>query len=354
MPNVNKDMLVLARESRRLTQENLAKLAGVGQGTISKAEGGSGPSDDLVAAYAKHLRYPVEFFYETPPSTRLPVAFYRKKRSVDVKHLRAIDAQMRILRMHLDKLLRSVEAPPMRVPLVNLLRDYRGSASDLAQELRLRWHVKKGPIENMTKLAESLGVFVIRWHFDTPDVDALSMHEDGLPPVIVIDAAMSGDRMRFTIAHELAHIIMHHHLALPGADYEAEADEFAAELLMPRDEIRPFLRGLTVEKLAHLKAHWRTSMASLLRRAGDLEAISESQSAKLWSVMSHLGFKRSEPVDVPQEEPTLARNLVAFHMKRLGYSAKEMSLMLPWSEEEFARTYLDGATRRAGLRVVKW
>lgn len=354
MPAVNREMLTIARESRRLTQDELAQRVGVVQGTVSKAESGSHASmaEDLVPEYAKHLRYPIEFFYQQPSSTRLPVTFYRKKKKVDAKHLRAIDAQMRILRMHLDKLLRSVDVPPLRVPLVDL-RKYPGSAADLAQELRLRWHVAKGPVGNMTRIAESHGCFVIKWSFDTPDVDALSMHEDGLPPVIAVDPGMPGDRLRFTIAHELGHIAMHHHLALPGGDCETEADEFAAEFLMPRDEISPFLRSITLEKLAQLKAHWRTSMAALLKRAGDLNTITESQSARMWATMRKLGLMRAEPVPVAQEEPTLIRELVSFHMTKLGYSATEMSKMLPWSEEEFSRTYL-GTSARHALRVVKF
>ena len=353
MATVNREMLALARESRRLSQEELAQRIGVNQGTISRAEGGPrDASDDLIVAYAKHLRYPLEFFYEDAPTSRLPVVFYRKKKKVESKHLKAIDAQMRIVRLHFVKLLRSVEAPPLRVPFVDLMKE-RASASDIAHDLRLAWNVKRGPIENMTKLAESRGCFVIRWNFDSPDVDALSMHEDGLPPLIVVDPSMPGDRMRFTVAHELGHIILHHHLPLPGGDFEAEADEFAAEMLMPRDEIRPFLRGLTIERLAQLKSHWRTSMQSILKRASDLGAINENQYAKLWSIIGAMGFRRSEPVSVPIEEPSLAKSLVNFHMTRLGYSAKEMAEMVRAEEDEFTRTYLGAAANR-GLRVVKW
>jgi Zn-dependent peptidase ImmA (M78 family) len=252
--------------------------------------------------------------------------------------------------MHLIKLLRSVETPPLRIPFVDLAREGR-SASEVAHELRLRRHLK-GPIENMTKLAEALGCFVIKWHFDSPDVDALSMHDDGLPPIIVVDPRMKGDRMRFTVAHELGHVIMHHHLVLPGSDFEVESDEFASEFLMPGDEIRPFLRGLTVEKATQLKAYWRTSMQSIIHRARDLEAISDDQSARLWKTMNHLRFKQDEPVDVPREEPSLAKGLASFHMTRLGYSPEQLADMLPWNEDEFARTFLDAPAGRS-LRLVR-
>jgi Zn-dependent peptidase ImmA (M78 family)/transcriptional regulator with XRE-family HTH domain len=354
MASINREMLALARESRRKTQTALAAEVGVVHSTISKAESGmSEPSDHLVEAYAKHLRYPVEFFSATAPPARLPVAFYRKKKSqVGPLDVRTIEAQMRVLCMHVDRLLRSVEPPPSRLPAVDLATSGR-SASDVAHELRLSWNISRGPIANMTAIVEASGCFVIPWHFDIPGVDALSMKNDGLPPIIMVDPSAPGDRQRFTLAHELGHVILHHHAVLPEGDVEDEANEFAAEFLMPRAEIRPFLYNLTLEKAAQLKMHWRTSMGAIVKRASDLEAITDSQSARLWKKMNYLGFKRNEPVEVARETPKMAKNLVAFHMKRLGYSPGEMSRMLPWSEEEFSRTYLDAPARPA-LRVVRY
>lgn len=353
MASVNREMLALARESRRKTQTALAEEAGVVHSTISKVESGmSEPSEQLVEAYAKALRYPIEFFYTTAPPARLPVAFYRKKKSKGVVDLRTIEAQMRIACMHLDRLLRSVEPPPLRLQSADLSKGHK-SASDVADELRMAWHVKRGPIPNVTALIEAAGVFVLSWNFDIPGVDALSIWPDGLPPVIMVDTTVPGDRLRFTLCHELGHLILHHqHVFPPEGDLEAEANEFASAFLMPRDDIKPFLSGLSLERMAQLKMHWRASMQSILVRAADLGAITEAQSQRLWKQVNYMGLKRAEPVEIPREMPTMAKNLVGFHMKRLGYSAQEMSRMLPWNEEEFTRTYL-GTAPRPVLRVVR-
>lgn len=87
---------------------------------------------------------------------------------------------------------------------------------------------------------------------------ALGKFEGGLYPVhdnkawaVVYNSAVSNGRRRFTLAHEFGHYLMHRTL-LPdgiecgedavtfrnGADLEAEADEFAAYLLMPLDDFR--------------------------------------------------------------------------------------------------------------------
>ena len=72
------------------------------------------------------------------------------------------------------------------------------------------------------------------------------------------------DRMRFTLAHELGHIVMHR---FPTINMEREADEFAACLLVPTNDIKTYFfaaRKVDLRLLAALKPEWRVSMASLL------------------------------------------------------------------------------------------
>jgi Zn-dependent peptidase ImmA (M78 family) len=77
------------------------------------------------------------------------------------------------------------------------------------------------------------------------------------------------DRMRFTLAHELGHLVMHHDQ--PTQSMEQEANEFASAFLMPARDIRPhFARRVDLRLFAELKPVWRVSMASLLMRARSL------------------------------------------------------------------------------------
>jgi|tagenome__1003787_1003787.scaffolds.fasta_scaffold19772649_1 Zn-dependent peptidase ImmA (M78 family) len=72
-------------------------------------------------------------------------------------------------------------------------------------------------------------------------------------------AKRDSNRLRLTLAHEIAHIIMHNG---PSLEMEDEANGFAAEFLMPRREIKGSLFGLNMAKLAELKRHWCVSMAA--------------------------------------------------------------------------------------------
>lgn len=67
------------------------------------------------------------------------------------------------------------------------------------------------------------------------------------PPVIVVNSRDGRERQRFTIAHELGHLLLHESGNLyrdvsfsgPG---EIEANKFAADLLMPMWMLDPFSR----------------------------------------------------------------------------------------------------------------
>jgi hypothetical protein len=78
------------------------------------------------------------------------------------------------------------------------------------------------------------------------------------------------------VAHVLGHAIMHR---ISTEHIEDEANAFAGELLVPERQFRRLLIGqkVTLEWLARQKAYWRTSMAFLLYRVGEVGAHTRHQ-----------------------------------------------------------------------------
>lgn len=88
----------------------------------------------------------------------------------------------------------------------------------------------------------------------------------------------SPERRRFTIAHEVGHFILNAHdkkrrecstrsigsLHRPENRSESQADEFAAELLMPRDRVSRMIdpQGPTLANIKEIADHFRTSMTA--------------------------------------------------------------------------------------------
>lgn len=341
MSTVNPLMITLARESRHMTQAALARSLGVSQGTISKLEHGQGAaSPELLAMIAGVLGYEPGLFFEQVRPTELPVFFHRKRKSLPVTALRAMHADFEIRRIQLRKLLQSVEAPQYRVPLIDLRKE-RLTPAEIARQLRAHWGIPRGPIDNMTAVLEAAGVVVFVVDFGSHLIDGLSIYSPGeqLPPVVFLNSRSSGERTRFTAAHELMHIIAHYCLDLPGEECETEADEFASEFLMPSADIRGFLGNVSLEDLANLKKRWKVSMAALLRKAVTLGRTSPWKAKKLWIEMSSLGYKTREPNEFPIEEPSLVNEIIEVHLRDLQFSREELSQII----------YVDPAALHSGL-----
>jgi Zn-dependent peptidase ImmA (M78 family) len=162
------------------------------------------------------------------------------------------------------------------------------------------------------------------------------------------------------MAHELAHIVLHHHLRATPEDCEEEADEFASEFLMPAHEIRhQFSARTNIAELAQLKLFWRTSMASLLRRGVSVGRITDAHATRLWKQLSVAGYRKHEPNEIEQETPTLLQEMMRVHVEELGYSIDDLATFLTTHREDVRAMYLgelegpDRLTGRPHLRLVE-
>lgn len=163
---------------------------------------------------------------------------------------------------------------------------------------------------------------------------------------------MPADRMRFTLAHELGHLVMH---VVPTPEMEQQANQFASALLIPENDIRQEFAGRRVDLklLARLKPEWRVSMAALLYAAGEIGAIGPGQSQTLWRQYSAARYKTiGEPaeLDFPKERATLGTFLVRAHAEDLGYSMDQLTSLLGLPEDDIRRMY---SLKRPRLQLVK-
>ncbi len=342
-------MIILARESRGINQAELAKLVGVTQGKISKVENGLlSASEEMIQDISRVLNYPEPFFYEPaqiyPPGTLC----HRKRQSLPRKDLGKINADSNIHMIRLQKLLRSAELPENKIPHLDI-DEYDGKPDEVARAVRDYWTLPRGPVENVTRSIEDAGGIIIHCNFGTRLIDGFSFLSSHLPPIIFVNKDMTGDRLRFTLAHELGHLVMHR---IPTLAMEEEANQFASEFLMPSQDIRASFSNVKLEKLASLKLYWKVSMAALLKRAADLGKITERQKTYLWMQMSKAGYRLREPaqLDIPVEKPSLVRELVDLYLNDLGYTVEELSKVLLCDQNEFVSLYLE---RNGSLKIVK-
>ena len=364
MERFNHHMLTLARDARGLTQSELASRLNVGQGTLSKYETGvNDPPDDFVRALARVLKYPFEFFYQPGQPFGFPPFHYRKRKKMSAKALGRIVAEMNIRRMHIKKLAQSFDLRANRfIPEID--RDeFQGVSKrppeieDIARSVRESWMLPRGPVASMVDIVEDNGGIVVPCDFETDLLDAMSQRIDGMPVLFFVNVNAPSDRVRWTLAHELGHMVLHTTMFKDDDDMEDEADRFAGSFLLPADEMKVQLRRFDLRHLANMKGYWKVSMQAIAYRASRLQLITPHQSKMFWIEMSKLGYRKREPNEPPKEAPKLLRQMVEFHRKRLGYSQADLGRLLCLEVDEVATMYgadiLSQPAEKPRLRLVQ-
>ena len=145
---------------------------------------------------------------------------------------------------------------------------------------------------------------------------------DGLAPrvigmsIVVVGRHWPGDRQRFTLAHELGHLMLEGRLA-DDLNEEMACNRFDGAFLFPRASVKQELgqhrNAIELKELGLLKEEFGLSMAGILYRARDLGIITpgyREEQAKLFRIK---GWFRKEPGhDYPTEKAHIFEQLV-FH-----------------------------------------
>lgn len=342
--NIKPETIVLARESRGYTQKELAGLLGVEQGTISKIEKGLlEPSESLLINISDNLDYPITFFCESFIRVQ---GHYRKKISMPVSKFKSCEAKMTIVEKHFSLLHDAVELPIANVPNWDIEKN--GSPEMAAIFLRERWRMPKGRIENLTKLIEDNGIIVIS--LDLGDLDALSTFSETRQPIIFLNKRRTSDRIRFNLAHELAHFVLHWGMKISEErDVEQEANQFASEFLMPTRDIEQYLTRLNLDKLSDLKRYWKTSMKSIVKKSFSLGLMTKDQYYYLNKQFNFLGYAKGEPELFSPEKPTLLSEIFGLYLSELNYSKQELANLLKITVQELDSLYFDKPIIRFGI-----
>lgn len=231
-----------------LTAQSLAKQLGLSRNTISNYETGrTEPTAHDLVRLAEVLGCTLADLLgsedEAPPPRFAFRAHAPLRRDPQIavaarKYLRAYTEIEDITNSRLPGRLRSFPWDGER-PLSD--RDIESAADTLRQSSGLH---DTGP-ENIAAVLESLGVRTLFFEHDGKGLDGLSTVQGDMCLVMLRDRRRIVERTIFSAAHELGHLVLHPHLFTPEqreaeADakrYEAEADKFAGNFLVPSDEL---------------------------------------------------------------------------------------------------------------------
>lgn len=310
-----------ARKASGLSLRALAERAGISAMAISKYETGkSTPSSGVLLSLGKALGVRVEYFLR-PMQVALKGVEYRKHARLPKKVLQYIEGDVveQIERfLELEQFLPSGgPIRPFKLPkgLPGHVDEY-ADLEAIALKVRKEWELGVNPIPELTDTLEERGIKVFQSEALHGDAfDGMAATVDGVP-VIVVGAGWPGDRQRFTLAHELGHLVLKSRLAR-HLEEEKAANRFAGAFLAPESEVRKELgerrNWLEPQELCVLKKAYGLSMQGWMHRANDLGILSDSRYLEMVRFFRARGWHKKEPCDeYPREEPKLFKQLI-FH-----------------------------------------
>lgn len=223
--------------------------------------------------------------------------------------------------------------PELRIPEVT--DAHTSEDIECAAELcRREWALGLGPIANITRLAEHVGVVVTSFQSVSKEIDALSVAVKR-PIIVRNEAKESVCRQRFDIGHELGHFVLHSGQATGDRVTESQANRFASALLIPRvmmAKLFPKPRGSRLDwiGLREFKLTWKVSKAAILYRARQLELISDDQYKTGVITLRRTGEATGEREDslIQKEVPELLACSLAVLAKKKGVCAEEVASAL--------------------------
>lgn len=312
------------RDLLGLTQAELAAVAGVPQSWISQVETAARDATaDGLRAIADATDTPLRFFEVQPSTVPLDSLRFRKMASASKIMTRRVHAffgeTYRVTEAVLDR--EKYPAPPL--PFVSsdddgslVQDDIERAAAQTRDALRL---APDKPIPHLTRALERAGVPVAPLVLsDDPDGPPSAGGHFGVsywagvgaPALIGYFPGSEGDRARFTLAHEVGHLVLHT-FRPRAADPELEANRFASALLMPRVRAEQDISERTsLVEYARLKATWGVSIQALIMRGFALGLIGDTRRRSLFVQLSSKGWRKNEPVEVGHEEPLLLWTLL--------------------------------------------
>lgn len=287
------------------------------------------PSSGVLLALAKALKVSPEFLLSERQIDLSGVDF-RKDPKAGAKEERAVEAAVldQVERyLELEELLPGAERawrpPAGREFHIKRVED----AEQAAESLRRLWKLGIDPIPVMAELLEDKGVKVIT--LDLPmNVSGskafVQRHKQDDVPVIVVNAHHNGERQRFTLAHELAHLVLNF-VGLSDKQQEKAADRFAGAFLMAKEMLLRLLgqhrTAISMGELVELKNLFRVSIAALVVRCRQLGLISAALYARIWGQIRALGWNGAQSNEPNRLDPEVPQRMERLSLRAVAESA---------------------------------
>ena len=259
------------------------------------------PDSNMIGRLSKALHVQPDFFFRDT-KVELGELMFRKLDKLPVKEQnKVIESTKDVLFRYLELeeiigIETDFENPLKNFPLISSLEDIENAAL----KVRESWHWGLDPIYNSIELLEDNHIKVV-FVYSEDSFDGMQTWLNQTIPVIVINRnnLKSADRIRFTVLHELGHLLLPLG-KLSDKIKERYCNQFAAAMLIPKIVIQKELglsrKKLFIQELGELKKQYGISIQALMYRCKDLNIIFESHLNQLSYIIVQNQWKITEPV----------------------------------------------------------
>ncbi|MCM1122760.1 MAG: XRE family transcriptional regulator [Eubacterium sp.] len=303
------------RLKKGMSMKELASLVGVSPMAISYYESGERrPSMDTIKALAKVLGVKVtDFLSNRNENLVFAHGEFRKGSKLSVKQQDYIKESVE---EYLGRFYSVIDVlggdvlPDAPICHRLVLAD---DAEKNALAMRKYLHISEfGPVGNLVELLENKGIFVYITEIDNDAFSGMNGLVNGRPYVI-INGQMSSERIRSTIAHEMAHIVFRWSENMEEKQVEDMATAISGAFLFPFADAKRELgirRTSITRDMTLTCREYGISMYLLVKRANLCGIVNDNIAKNFYMKAGQAGWKKHEPSRIRKEEPMLFMQLV--------------------------------------------
>ena len=315
---MNPEELKRLRKAKGLSLRNLAKKVGVSHSLLYLIEKGERrPKEELLDKILAVLEIDFPQFMESSLITDIE-PYYRLERRMRKREIERIKGEvLEFLKIYIEieQIAEKVTTLKNEYPYnFSFTEKYKVSTMEEIEEVvldvRNRLSIGIDPIRNVTDLLEDIGIRVI--YIDgLKDFWAMAFELQDRSPVIALKRGIAGDRGRFSLSHELGHILLEPSESL---NFEQVAHRFAGAFLFPKSacilQFGERRSAISLEELKIAKFKYGVSMTSILHRLFDLGIISSPLYKRYRKEFNSKGWDKREPVELEKESPGKIKRLL--------------------------------------------
>lgn len=281
MVSIFPQKLLSARVLNAYSQQKLADESDVSKQMISKYEKGlSMPSSEVLIKLAKALQVKIDYFF-TPQTVELGRLNFRKKSRLSITRLNTIKEEVKnrvsnYLEIENILQIETTFKSSVQKKKLSSLED----VESVVLAIREEWNIGIDPVHNIIQLLEDQEIKVIEIAEEQNLFDGMATLIDNKYAVIVVNKNFGIERKRFTLLHELGHLL----LDLPNCDEKEEekfCNRFAGEFLFPKSSIiREFgtkRDSISLKELIEMQKKYGISISAMMYRLKDIGIISEAR-----------------------------------------------------------------------------